>query len=321
MKAIRYSRYGSPDVLELRDVARPAVADDAVLVRVRASSVNAMDWHGMRGEPLPARFDLGLRRPKLGLLGGDAAGVVDEVGAAVTDLRAGDEVFGVRDGAFAEYVSGSCFVPKPTNLTFEEAAAIPVAGTTALQGLRDRGELKPGQRVLVNGAGGGVGHLAVQIAKALGASEVTGVTRAANVEMVRAIGADRVVASDQEDFTSTGERYDLILDVAGSHSMRATRRALTPTGTLVVVGGPSGKVLAPADRWVRAAVLSRFVSQRLLPFLSHASREDLVVLKELAEAARLRPVIDRTYPLSATADAVRQVETLHARGKVVITIP
>jgi NADPH:quinone reductase-like Zn-dependent oxidoreductase len=320
MKAIRYSRYGSPDVLELRDVEKPTVADDAVLVRVRAASVNALDWHSVRGEPLPARFDLGLRRPKDGALGGDGAGIVEAIGRDVTDLAVGDEVFGVRTGTFGEYVSGKSFVRKPANLTFEEAAAIPVAGTTALQGLRDKGGLQPGQRVLVNGAGGGVGHMAVQIAKALGAGEVAGVTSTANVEMVRSIGADVVIDRTREDFTKLRDRYDLIFDIAGSHSIRATRRALTPNGTLVVVGGPSGKVIAPADRWARAAILSPFVSQRLLPFLSYVSKDDLLVLKQLAEEGKIRPVIDRTFPLAQTAEAVRYIESMRARGKVVIAI-
>jgi NADPH:quinone reductase-like Zn-dependent oxidoreductase len=320
MKAIVYERYGSADVLRLKDVDNPTVADDAVLVRVRASAVNAMDWHGMRGEPLIARLSEGLRRPKLGILGGDAAGIVDAVGKEVRDLHPGDEVFGVRTGAFAEYVSGRTFVPKPSNLTFEQAAAIPVAATTALQGLRDKGELQPGQRVLINGAGGGVGHFAVQIAKALGAAEVTGVTSTANVEMVGSIGADHVIDYEREDFTKARKRYDLILDIAGNRPMRAMRRALVPKGTFVFVGGPGGRWVSPADRALKAAVMSPFVSQRMLPFLAHISKEDLIVLKELAETGKLRPVIDRTYPLAATADALRYVETMHACGKVVITV-
>jgi NADPH:quinone reductase-like Zn-dependent oxidoreductase len=319
MKAIVFRRYGSPDVLELADVDLPVVADDGVLVRVRAASVNALDWHRMRGEPLVGRLGDGLRRPKDSALGVDVAGHVEAVGRNVTELRPGDEVFGARTGAFAEYVSGRTFVPKPAGLTFEEAAAIPVAATTALQGLRDRGALQPGQRVLINGASGGVGTFAVQIARALGA-KVTAVCSTSNVELVRSLGADRVIDYTREDFTRSGERYDLILDVAGTRPLLACRRVLTPHGTLVVVGGPGGRWLSPADRLVKAAVLSKFVSQRLVPFLAHITREDLLVLKELVETGKVTPVIDRTYPLREVPEAIRYLETMRARGKVVITV-
>ncbi len=319
MKAIVYHRYGSPDVLELADVDAPEVADDGVLVRVRAASVNALDWHRMRGQPFLVRLSDGLRRPKVSGLGVDVAGHVEAVGRNVTQFRPGDEVFGARTGAFAEYVSGRTFVPKPAGLTFEQAAAIPVAATTALQGLRDKGGLQPGQRALINGASGGVGTFAVQIAKALGA-QVTAVCSTSNVEMARSIGADRVIDYTREDFTRSGERYDLILDIAGSRSLLACRRVLTSHGTLVVVGGPGGRWLAPADRSVKAVVMSRFVSQRMVPFLAQITKEDLVVLKELAQAGKLRAVIDRTYPLSDVPEAIRYVEAGHARGKVVITV-
>jgi len=319
MKAIVYRTYGSPDVLELTDIEKPAVADDAVLVRVRSASVNPVDWHGMRGQPFLVRMGDGLRRPKVGALGVDAAGHVEAVGKDVTHLQPGDEVFGARTGAFAEYVSGRNFVAKPAALTFEQAAAIPVAATTALQALRDKGGVQPGQRVLVNGASGGVGTFAVQIAKALGA-HVTGVCSSGNVEMVRSIGADEVIDYTREDFTRAGQRYDLILDIAGSRSLRSCRRVLTANGTLVVVGGPGGRWVSPADRWVKAKVISRFGSQRMLPFLAQITKEDLLVLKELAEAGTLRPVIDRTYPLSEVPEAVRYLEAGHARGKVVITL-
>jgi NADPH:quinone reductase-like Zn-dependent oxidoreductase len=319
MKAIVYRTYGSPDVLELTDIEKPAVADDAVLVRVRAASVNALDWHGMRGQPFLVRMEQGLRRPTVGALGVDAAGHVEAVGKNVTHVQPGDEVFGARTGAFAEYVSGRNFVAKPADLTFEQAAAIPVAATTALQGLRDKGGIQAGQRVLVNGASGGVGTFTVQIAKALGA-HVTGVCSSGNVEMVRSIGADEVIDYTREDFTRAGQQYDLILDIAGSRSLRSCRRVLTANGTLVVVGGPGGRWVSPADRWVKAKVISRFGSQRMLPFLAQITKEDLLVLKELVEAGKLRPVIDRTYPLSEVPDAVRYVEAGHARGKVVITL-
>jgi NADPH:quinone reductase-like Zn-dependent oxidoreductase len=321
MKAIVYRRYGSPDVLRLEDLDTPTLGEDGVLVRVRASSVNAVDWHSMRGQPLLVRMTDGLRRPKHGHPGVDVAGQVEAVGASVTEFRPGDEIFGARSGAFAEFVLGAerNFAPKPANLTFEQAAAIPVAATTALQGLRDRGELQPGQRVLVHGAGGGVGHFAVQIAKALGA-EVTGVSAAQNLEMIRSIGADEVIDSGSEDFTRLGRRYDLILDIAGTRSLSATARALTRDGSLVVVGGPAGRWISPADRWAKAIVLSRLGKGKLLTFLARTNKADLVVLKELAEAGKLTPVIDRTYPLEETPAAIRYVETMRARGKVVITV-
>jgi NADPH:quinone reductase-like Zn-dependent oxidoreductase len=321
MKAIIYRRYGSPDVLQLDEIDTPVVADDGVLVRVRAASVNALDWHRMRGRPYLVRMSDGLRKPKLPGLGVDLAGQVEAVGRNVTQFRPGDEVFGARTGAFAECVVGleRNFVLKPANLTFEQAAAIPVAATTALQGLRGKGQLQPGQRVLVNGAAGGVGHFAVQIAKALGA-EVTAVSRTSNLEMLRSIGADEVVDYTSENVTTVGLRYDLILDIAGTTSLLAWRRALMPRGTLVVVGGPGGRWISPADRALKAAVLSRFVSQRLLPFFANISRDDLVVLKELAEAGKLTPVVDRRYPLTEVPDAIRYLETMHARGKVVITV-
>jgi len=322
MKAIVFSKYGSPDVLELTEVDKPAVGDDGVLVRVRAASVNPLDWHGMRGQPYLMRLAGGVRRPKENELGVDLAGEVEAVGKDVTQFRPGDEVFGVRSGAFGEYVRGteeSTLVPKPGGMTFEQAAAVPVAGMTALQGLRDKGGLQPGEHVLINGASGGVGTFAVQIAKAFGA-EVTGVCSTPNLEMIRSIGADHVIDYTREDFTKSGKKYDLILDIAGSRPLSACRRVMTPSGTFVVVGGPGGRWIRPADRALKAILMNRFVSQRMLPFLSHASKDDLLVLKELIEAGKVTPVIDRTYPLSETPEAVRYVEKGHARGKVVITV-
>jgi NADPH:quinone reductase-like Zn-dependent oxidoreductase len=322
MKAIVLGRYGSPDVLELRDIDTPEVGDDGVLVRVRAASVNPLDWHGMRGQPYLMRMGGGVRGPKDSAFGVDLAGQVEAVGRDVTQFHPGDEVFGVRTGAFAEYVRGSeksTLVPKPGGMTFEQAAAVPVAGTTALQGLRDKGQLQPGQHVLINGASGGVGTFAVQIAKAFGA-EVTGVCSTANVEMVRSIGADHVIDYTQENFTKSGQKYDLILDIAGSRPLSACRRVMTSSGTFVVVGGPGGRWIRPADRALKAILMNRFVSQRMLPFLSHDTKEDLLVLKELIEAGKVTSVIDRTYPLSGTPEAVGYVEHGHARGKVVITV-
>ena len=321
MKAIAYHRYGPPDVLQLEEVDTPKVGDDGILVRVRASSVNPVDWHILRGEPFMVRMSDGLRRPKGWQLGVDVAGHVEAVGANVTQFRPGDEVFGTRNGAFAEFVLGAerNFARKPANLTLEQAAAIPVAATTALQALRDKGRLQPGQRVLVHGAGGGVGHFAIQIAKALGA-EVTGVTSTNNLAMLRSLGADEVIDYTTEDFTRRGRQYDLILDIAGTRSLWASSRALTRAGTLVVVGGPGGRWISPADRMAKAVVLSRLVRRKLLPFFARTAKDDLLVLNELAEAGLLMPVIDRTYPLSEIADAIRYVETMRARGKVVVTV-
>jgi NADPH:quinone reductase-like Zn-dependent oxidoreductase len=321
MQAIVQDRYGSPDVLELREIDKPEIDDDGVLVRVRAASVNAYDWHLMRGQPFPARMGNGLRRPKTSVLGVDMAGRVEAVGRDVTAFRPGDEVIGHRGGCFAEYMRGRAlhFVSKPPNVTFEQAAAVPVAGLTALQGLRDKGGLQPGQTVLINGASGGVGTFAVQIAKVLGA-DVTAVCSTRNVERVRSLGADRVIDYTQEDFTRSGARYDLIFDIAGSRPLWACRRVLAPAGRLVVVGGPAGRWVRPIDRMVLAVVLSRFGLATMLPFLAKHSQADLVILRDLLEAGRITPVIDRTYPFHQTPDAVRYVEGGHARGKVVITM-
>ena len=321
MKAICQHSYGSPTVLELEDVDKPVVDDEGVLVRVAATSVNPLDWHLMRGLPLFLRLMTGVRRPKSSRPGADVAGYVEAVGANITELRPGDEVFGGCDGAFAEYVCGKerHFVPKPARLTFEQAAAIPVAGCTALQALRDVGKVQPGQRVLINGAAGGVGTFAVQIAKAFGA-DVTGVCSTRNLEMVRSIGADTVVDYTVEDFTRTGARYDVIVDNVGNRSLSALRRAMTAKGTLVIVGGGGGRLLGPMTQMLKARVLSRFVGQRLLMFVATLNKEDLLVLKELIDAGKVTPVVDRTYPLSEAPEAIRYLETRHARGKVVVTV-
>jgi len=323
MKAVVRERYGSPDVLELKDVAKPVIDDDSVLVRVRAASINAYDWHMMRGSPYLVRMSEGLRKPRSSAMGVDLSGQVESVGKNVTNFRPGDEVFGARVGSLAEYVRGegkSFLVPKPAGLTFEQAAAVNMAGTTALQGLRDKGQIKPGQRVLINGATGGVGTFAVQIAKAFGA-HVTAVCSTTNVEMVRSIGADEVIDYTRQDFTRSGQRYDLIFDVAANHSLSACRRVLTPNGILVMVGVKGGRRMLPiVARLLAGVVYSRFASQKMLPFLAHNSKEDLLVLKELIEAGKVTPVIDRTYPLSETPEAIRYLEQGHARGKVVITV-
>jgi NADPH:quinone reductase-like Zn-dependent oxidoreductase len=319
MRAIVKDRYGSPDVLKLEDVERPALTDESVLVRVCAASVNAHDWHMLRGKPYLARISEGFRRPKERMLGIDVAGVVEEIGTEVTHVKPGDAVFGSRYGAFAEYVSGKNMVPMPGGLTFEQAAAVPTAGQTALQGLRDHGAIQAGQRVLINGAGGGVGTFAVQIARAYGA-EVTAVTSTRNVEMVRSIGADEVVDYTRDDFTRTKGRYDLILDVGGNRRLSAMRRALTPTGRVVMVAPQPGQWIGPVARIIGAMITTRLGGKPARAFLATVSKEDLLALKDLIEAGKVSPVIDRTYPFAQIPEAVGYLEGGHAQGKVVITI-
>ncbi len=322
MKAIVQDTYGSPDVLELRDIDKPVVGDDDVLVRVHAASVSIGDWHIMTGLPYLIRMGSGLRGPKARVRGQDVAGRVEAVGKDVTRFQPGDEVFGTCDGSFAEYARArkDKVAPKPANLTFEQAAAVPTTGSTALQALRDVGRVQPGQKVLIIGAAGGVGSFAVQIAKAFGA-HVTGVCSTTKVDLVRSIGADEVIDYTRDDFAETGERYDLILDIAGNRSVSHLRRALAPRGTLVIVGGEGGgRWFGGIDRQLRALVLSPFVGQRLGTFIAKQNGEDLVVLKELIEAGKVTPVIGKTYPLNEVPEAVRYLEEGHARGKVVITV-
>lgn len=321
MKAIVQRKYGPPDVLELQELDRPAPGDDDVLVRVRAAALNPLDWHNIRGLPYFLRTGTGLLKPKNGVPGVDAAGQVEAVGKNIRQFQPGDEVFGLCKGALAEYActGEDRILPKPAGLTFEQAAAVPVAALTALQALRDKGKIQPGQKALIVGASGGVGTFAVQIAKSLQA-DVTGVCSTRNVEMVRSIGADRVIDYTQEDFTRSGQRYDLIVDMAGIHSLSDCRRALVPRGIYVVVGAPSSRWLKGPDRFIKALLLSLFVSQRMVPFMTAARREDLVVLKDLIDAGKVRPVIDKSYRLSEAAEAVRHLEGGHARGKVVITV-
>lgn len=320
-KAIRYDRYGSPEVLELREVDPPVPGDDQVLVRVRAASVNPLDWHELRGQPYVLRLANGLTKPKDGRLGADLAGTVEAVGNRVTRFRPGDEVFGMSAATLAESVrvAEAGLVPKPDNLTFEQAAAAPLAGLTALQGLRDYGRIRAGQRVLVNGASGGVGTFAVQIAKAFGA-EVIGVCSSRNLELVRSLGADQVIDYTRTDFCRNGQRYDLILDLAGNRSVTALRRILSPGGGLVLAAAPPGNWIAPLMTFGKPLLLSPFVRQRLRSFLAKRSQPDLTLLAELLAAGTVTPVIDRTYPLAGAPDAIRHLETGHARGKVVITV-
>jgi NADPH:quinone reductase-like Zn-dependent oxidoreductase len=328
MKAITQHGYGSPDVLRFDDVARPVPAENEVLVRVHAASVNAREWHLMRGDPFVARLmtpDLGLTGPKGKILGTDFAGRVEAVGARVTRFRPGDEVYGEAGGAFAEYVCApeGLVDRKPANLSFEAAAAVPTAANTALIGLRDDGRVRPGQRVLINGASGGVGLFAVQIAKALGA-EVTGVCSARNVDLVRAAGAAHVIDYTGEDFARAGRRYDVVLDLVGNRSLGECRRVLTPGGTLVLSGGgvSHGRLQAfgPMGLMIRGMVVSRFARDRIVVLQAKPGADNLAALRELIESGAVTPVIDRTFPLSEAADAIRYVEREHARAKVVLTV-
>ncbi len=324
MKAIVRKRWGRPrDVLELDEVPKPEPADDEVLVRVYASSINRSDYYALGGVAVLMRPMMGgFLRPKDQRLGGDFAGIAEAVGKNVTDVQPGDEVYGGRTGAFGEYVSAKMAVArKPVNLSFEEAAAVPVAALTALQGLRDKGGLQKGQRVLVNGASGGVGTFAVQIAKALGAGHVTAVCSTRNVERARSLGADRVVDYTREDYTRSGERVDLIIDVAGNHSWRENKRVLAPGGTLVLVGAPTGdRVTGPMGRLARLWLSSRVGSRHLIFFICKLNRADLALMRELIEAEQVRPVVDRVYPLAEIADALEAMGDGHVQGKLVVRI-
>jgi NADPH:quinone reductase-like Zn-dependent oxidoreductase len=324
MKAIVRKRWGRPrDVLELDDVAKPEPADDEVLVRVHASSINRSDYYAFGGAAVLMRPMIGgFLRPKDQRLGGDFAGVAEAVGKNVTDVRPGDEVYGARSGAFADYVSAKMAVaPKPANLSFEEAAAVPVAAMTALQALRDKGGLQQGQRVLVNGASGGVGTFAVQLAAALGAGHVTAVCSTRNVELARSLGADRVIDYTREDYTRSNDRFDVIVDVAGTHYWRQNTRVLVPGGTLVLVGAPSGnRLLGPMGRIARLWLTSRIGSRRLVFFVCKPNRADLALLRELIEDGKVRPSVDRVYPLAEIADALVAMGEGHVQGKLVVRI-
>ncbi|MGH3009271.1 MAG: NAD(P)-dependent alcohol dehydrogenase [Gaiellaceae bacterium] len=319
MKALVRHEFGGPEVVRIEEVEQPALEDDRVLVRVRASSINKADLHQLTGWPRMLRpmNRNGLLRPKSPLFGSDVAGIVEAVGKDVADLAPGDEVFGGRNGAFAEYVSAKFVVKKPANVTFEQAGTIGIAGLTALQGLRDKGGLQPGERVLINGASGGVGTLAIQVAKALGA-HVTAVVGPRNVDQARELGADRVIDRTQENFTRLGERYDLVADVAGGHSWFALRRALKPSGRLVIVGahGSRSQLGHIAAVWLA----SRFSKQAVKLFVANFNNPDLQTLGEMMESGQLKPAIDRTYPLSEAQDALRVYNEGHVRGKLVLTI-
>ncbi len=324
MKAAIYTSYGPPDVVRIADVQKPVPRDDEVLIKVRAASVNPLDWRLMKGKPAILRLFLGLRKPRLGRPGVDVAGEVEAVGKNVTQFKPGDAVFGAGSGAFAEYVctAASKVVMKPDNITFEQAASVNVAGLTALQGLRDKGKIQPGGKVLINGAAGGVGTFAVQIAKTFGA-HVTGVCSTRNIDMVRSIGADEIIDYTQQDFTTSdltsNQRYDLILDCVGNHSFSECRHALNPDGRFVGVGAPHDlSIISLLAETIKAVSLSALGSQKAVMFIAKSSQADLTLLGQLIATGKLKPVIDRSYSLSEAADAVRHVEEGHARGKVII---
>jgi NADPH:quinone reductase-like Zn-dependent oxidoreductase len=325
MTAIVHADYGTvpEDVLRLEEVPKPTIADDQVLVRVRASSVDRGTYHVMAGLPYPIRVaGFGLRKPKYLNPGRSLAGTVEAVGNNVTGFKPGDEVFGISAGSFAEYVAVRTdkLAPKPSNLSFEEAAAVPISGLTALQAVRDHGAVEAGQRVLIVGASGGVGSFAVQIAKAFGA-EVTGVSSTAKVDLVRGLGADHVIDYTREDFADGQHRYDVILDIGGNRRLSDLRRALTPKGRLVIVGGETeGRWLGGTDRQLRAKLLSVFISQKLGTFIASENAADLVAVRELIEAGKIKPAVDRTYPLSEVATAIRDLIDGRVRGKIVITV-
>jgi len=323
MKAAVRDRFGSPDVVELREIDKPVPGDEEVLVRVRAASLNIADWYEATGRPWVGRVQMGLFKPKSERLGVDYAGTVEAVGKDVTEFRPGEDVFGGRNGAYAEYVCARAdrgIVLKPANLTFEQAAAVPIAAITALQGLRDKGQLQPGQKVLINGASGGVGTFAVQIAKALG-GEVTAVCSTGNVEAARSLGADRVIDYTREDFTRSDERYDLLLDVAGSRSWSTCKRVLAPQATVVVVGGPKkNRLLGPLGHVVKFRLAAVGSSRKVVFFIAKLNKPDMEVLRELLESGKVTPVIDRRYDLGEIADALRYMGGGHAKAKIVLTV-
>jgi NADPH:quinone reductase-like Zn-dependent oxidoreductase len=319
VKAILFTKYGSPDVLQFQEVEKPTPKDNQVLVKVQAASANPLDWHGMRGAPFLVRFSDGLRKPKNPKVGADVAGRVEAVGKDVTEFKPGDEVFGACSGSFAEYAVAreDRLALKPANLSFEAAAAVPVAALTALQALRDKGHIRFGQHVLVNGASGGVGTFAVQIAKSFGA-EVTGVCSTRNLDMVRKIGADHVIDYTKEDFTKNGQRYDLILDAVGNHSVSDYRRALNPQGICVAVGFSGMSRLL--QHMLVGSLVSKTGSKKIGGMMANLNKKDMVIVKELLEDGKVVPVIDRRYPLSEVPEAIRYLEAGHAQGKVVITV-
>ncbi|MEA2433295.1 MAG: hypothetical protein QOG54_752 [Actinomycetota bacterium] len=325
MRAIVQDRYGSADVLELRDIDKPEIGDGEVLVRVRAAGVDRGVWHLMTGLPYFLRLiipDLGRKAPKNPVRGSDVAGVVEAVGKDVRRFKPGDEVFGIGSGSYAEFVrvSEDKLAPKPANLTFEQASVVPISGLTALQAVRDSGKVQPGQKVLIIGASGGVGTFAVQIAKTFGA-DVTGVCSTTKVDLVRSLGADHIIDYTKEDFATKAHHYDVILDTGGHSSLSHLRRALAPKGTLVIVGAETdGKWFGGFDRSIRAMLWSPFLGQKLIAFVNSENAEDLVAIKELIEAGEVTPTVDRTFSLNETPKAISYLTEGHARGKVAVTV-
>jgi NADPH:quinone reductase-like Zn-dependent oxidoreductase len=324
MKAVVYCDYGDADVLKLMEIAKPVPNDNQALVKVRAVSVNPYDWHFIRGTPYIMRLGVGLRKPKTARLGVDFAGTVEAVGKNVTEFKPGDEVYGGKTGAFAEYlcITEKGIVAKPANISFEQAGSVQIAGMTALQALRNKGQVQSGQRVLINGASGGVGTFAVQIGKTLGA-HVTGVCSTRNTEMVRSLGADEVIDYTKEDFAQSGKQWDVILDNVPNHSLADCRRVLTPQGKYVMIGGggpDDGRWIGPFMRVIKLLLLKPFVSQEMGMMMADAGKDDMTYLRDLMQSGKVTPVIDRTYKLNEIADAIRYLEQGHARGKVAITL-
>ena len=320
MKAVMFESYGQPDVLKIKEIEKPEVSDDAVLVRVHASSINVAEWYGMTGLPIARILGGGLVKPKDTRLGADFAGVVEAVGKNVADFKRGDEVFGGRSGAYAEYVSvKNAIALKPANVTMEEAASVPTAGITALQGLRDHGKIQPGQKVLIHGASGGVGSFAIQIAKALGA-DVTAVCSTNNVEHARRLGADHVIDYTKEDFTRNGKKYDLLLNVNGGRSWSDYKRVLKPDATFVLIGGPKTELIGPVSLLVKMKVSMLGASQKFVFFTAQFNRADMQTLKELVESGKVKPFVEKAYPMTRIVDAMTHLGNGHARGKIVVTM-
>jgi NADPH:quinone reductase-like Zn-dependent oxidoreductase len=319
MKAVLHTTYGPPEVLKIEEIEKPTPKDDEVLVKIRATSVNPAEWYAMTGL-FVARLGGGLLRPKETRLGADFSGVVEAVGRDITGFKPGDEVYGARSGAFAEYVCvRNIIIPKPKSLTFEQAGAVPIAAITALQGLRDYGKLQPGQKVLINGASGGVGTFAVQIAKAMGA-EVTAVCSPRNVELIRSLGADRVIDYTTEDFTRSGQRYDLLLDIAGSRTWYEYKRVLTPDANFIIVGGPKFPVIGPLRHIAAINLAALGASQKITFFIAKFNLEDFHLLNQWFESGKVRPVVEKAYPLAQVSEAMRHLGAGHAQGKIVVTL-